>query len=77
MNTADLEKIKLIDQVFNSLSLDDVKSNLEIRDFKDSNREISPLRKANDAVVLDNSNLSPNEQLALALKWAKEKIETN
>jgi cytidylate kinase len=40
----------------------------------DSNREVSPLRKADDAVVLDNSNLTPDEQLSLALEWAHEKI---
>lgn len=55
-------------------SIEDVKTNLEMRDYIDSNREVSPLRKATDAVVLDNSNLTREEQLALALKWVKEKI---
>ena len=45
-----------------------------MRDYIDSNREISPLRKAHDALELDNSNLSQKEQLKIALKWAKEKI---
>jgi cytidylate kinase len=54
--------------------IDDVKANLEMRDYIDSNREISPLRKAEDAIELDNTNLSIEKQLEIALKIAKEKI---
>jgi len=53
-------------------TIDEVKSNLELRDYMDSNREISPLRKAHDAIILDNTNLSPVEQLQFALKKVKE-----
>jgi len=45
-----------------------------MRDYIDSNREFSPLRKAQDAVEIDNSNLSREEQLGLVLKIAKERI---
>lgn len=55
-----------------NITIEEVKANLESRDHADSNREISPLRKADDAIVLDNSRLTPDEQLALALTWAKE-----
>ena len=55
-----------------NITIEEVKANLEARDYADSNREISPLRKANDAIVLDNSLLTPDEQLTLALTWAKE-----
>jgi len=57
-----------------NISVEEVKNNLAMRDYIDSNREISPLRKAHDALELDNSNLSQKEQLKIALKWAKEKI---
>lgn len=57
-----------------AITLEEVRTNLAERDLADSTREISPLRKAADAVVLDNSCLGPEEQLALALKWAREKI---
>lgn len=57
-----------------NVSIEDVKANLEMRDYIDSNREISPLRKAADAIELDNSNISIEEQLELALGIAKEKI---
>jgi cytidylate kinase len=45
-----------------------------MRDYIDSHRENSPLRQAVDAIVLDNTNLSPKEQLEIALKWARERI---
>jgi len=53
----------------------DIKANLEMRDHIDSTREFSPLKQAHDALVLDNSSLNRDEQLELALSWAKERIE--
>jgi cytidylate kinase len=58
-----------------NITLEEVKNNLEMRDYIDSHREHSPLRQAKDAIVLDNSNLGQDEQLSIALQWAKEKIE--
>lgn len=57
-----------------NVSIDEVKNNLEMRDYIDSNREISPLRKAEDAVVLDNTNLTMDQQLNFALKLVKKII---
>ena len=57
-----------------NITIEEVKNNLEMRDYIDSNREFSPLRKAKDAIELDNSNLSEAEQLKLALGWAKERL---
>jgi len=51
-----------------------VRANLESRDYIDSHREVSPLRKADDAIELDNSYLTREEQLAIVLKWANELI---
>ena len=56
---------------------EEVKKNLEERDFIDSTRAISPLKKADDAIVLDNSFLTREEQLTIALQWANEKIYSN
>jgi cytidylate kinase len=58
-----------------NITIEEVKNNLEMRDYIDSHREISPLRKAADAIVLDNSNLTPQEQYQLAMKWAMEIIK--
>ena len=43
-------------------SFDDVLKNLKERDHLDQTREVSPLRKADDALLLDNSNMSIPEQ---------------
>jgi CMP/dCMP kinase len=51
--------------------LDDVKHNLEMRDYIDSHREVSPLIKAEDAIVLDNTNIDMEEQLKIAIKYVK------
>lgn len=56
------------------VSKDEVKKNLLERDHIDTTRAISPLQKAADAIVLDNSNLTREQQLALALQWAKERM---
>jgi cytidylate kinase len=57
-----------------NVTLDEVKANLEMRDYIDSHREVSPLRQAEDAIVLDNSNLTMRQQLDIAQKWVREKI---
>ncbi|MEQ1624262.1 MAG: (d)CMP kinase [Sediminibacterium sp.] len=58
-----------------NISIEEVKTNLEMRDYTDSNREFSPLRKAADAIELDNSSLTREEQLDIVLKWAREKMK--
>jgi CMP/dCMP kinase len=55
-----------------NITIEEVKNNLEMRDYIDSNRDISPLRKAADAIVIDNTNLTIEEQLAKALLLAKK-----
>lgn len=50
-----------------NVTIEEVKANLEMRDYIDSNREYSPLRKADDAIIVDNTSLTPNEQLAKVL----------
>jgi cytidylate kinase len=57
-----------------NITIEEVKGNLEMRDYIDSNRQISPLRKAADAVEIDNTNLTMQEQLDFALQLAYKKI---
>jgi cytidylate kinase len=45
-----------------------VKKNIEKRDYIDTNRNISPLKKATDAIVLDNSDMTVQEQM----EWFEE-----
>lgn len=57
-----------------AITMEEVAENLAHRDLIDSTRVHSPLKQADDAMVLDNSNISREEQLKLALTWALEKI---
>jgi len=52
------------------VSFEDILHNLQERDRIDSTREISPLRKADDAIELDNSGMSREEQKAFILERA-------
>ena len=56
-----------------NITIEEVKANLEMRDYIDSHREVSPLQKAADAVVIDNSDLTQNQQLQIALKYVRMK----
>lgn len=58
------------------ISMEEVKKNIESRDYQDTHRREDPLRKAEDAVVIDNSFLDPGQQFEIALKLAEEKIRT-
>jgi CMP/dCMP kinase len=59
------------------VAMEDVKNNLEMRDYIDSNREFSPLKKATDAIVLDNTKLTREDQLEMVIHWVNEKIQGN
>lgn len=58
-----------------SCNFDEILQNVLERDRIDSTREVSPLRKAEDAVVLDNSNLTIPEQKEWLLALAKERLK--
>lgn len=58
-----------------NVSIEEVKSNLEMRDYIDSNREVSPLRQAKDAIVLDNTNLTMEQQLKFALSTVEKNLQ--
>ena len=58
-----------------SISKKEVESNLTQRDKIDSSRKESPLIKVKEAIEINNSNLSKEEQLELALKIVQETID--
>jgi len=58
-----------------AITMEEVAENLTHRDLIDSTREHSPLKQAEDALVLDNTHLNQEEQFTIALNWAKERIE--
>jgi CMP/dCMP kinase len=55
---------------------EEILHNLYERDYIDSTRSDSPLMKAPDAIVIDNSNLSPEEQLAIGVLLAQSRMKT-
>jgi len=57
-----------------NVSLEEVRNNLVSRDKEDTSRKEDPLIQAKDAVVIDNSDLTPKEQLALVLGWVGENV---
>lgn len=59
-----------------NVSFEDVLENVKSRDFLDSTRADSPLVKAKDAIEIDNSNLTLDQQFQKVLKLASDKIES-
>ena len=54
------------------VTMDEVLKNIQDRDYTDTHRAESPLRKADDAVILDNSDLTEAEQLEFSMKLINE-----
>jgi cytidylate kinase len=54
------------------VDFEEILKNVEGRDKIDSTRAVSPLKKADDAIILDNSNLTREEQLIWTIKKVKE-----
>ena len=55
--------------------LENIKKDIEIRDHQDMTREISPLRQAEDAVLVDSSNMNIEEVVAAILGIYRDKVE--
>jgi cytidylate kinase len=53
------------------ITLEDVFENLAHRDYSDTTRKESPLMRAEDAIILDNTNITPEQQLQFALEKVK------
>ena len=58
-----------------NISIEEIQANLEMRDYIDSHREVSPLRQAEDAIELDNTNLSEKQQLDFAMQLVKKQLK--
>ena len=56
-----------------NVSMDEIMKNLAERDHLDTTRKESPLRQADDAIILDNSNMTPTEQLDWIVEMVNKK----
>lgn len=59
-----------------NVTIEEIKANLEMRDYIDSNREESPLRQAKDALLVDNTNLTAKETEQKVMRLVKKIIES-
>lgn len=57
-----------------AVNYEDILRNVQERDYIDSHREVAPLRQADDAVVLDNSNMTIPEQQEWLLKLTQDRV---
>ena len=57
-----------------NITIEEVKANLEMRDYIDSNRVESPLHQAADAILVDNTNLSVEETIRRVLQLTKKTV---
>lgn len=70
-NTVRVERrFKELYQKNPNITIEEVTHNIEMRDYIDTNREVSPLRKAKDAIEIDTTSLTPEEQLHQVLELA-------
>lgn len=53
-----------------NVTIEEVAENIQMRDYIDANRAASPLRKADDAITIDNTHLTQEQQLKKALELA-------
>ncbi|MFK7806957.1 MAG: (d)CMP kinase [Saprospiraceae bacterium] len=60
-----------------NINVEEVQKNLMERDDIDSNRADSPLLQASEAVLIDNTNLSREEQLAMVVALVKERVKVS
>jgi cytidylate kinase len=60
----------------NSAILADVVKELRTRDERDSNRQVAPLRKLDDAYLLDTTEISADSAVEQVLDWAKDTIQS-
>ena len=55
------------------VNISKLKSEIEARDFKDSNREVSPLKESNDSILIDNTSKSVEETLEVIEELINER----
>lgn len=60
-----------------NIDFEEIKRNIIARDIADENRDISPLRRAEDAIILDNSRMAVHEQMTWAMDIIEKKIHDN
>lgn len=63
-----MRRFKELQEKGDNTSMEAIEANVRSRDHMDETRDISPLRRADDALILDNGNMTPAEQMV----WVRE-----
>ncbi|MFC2128994.1 (d)CMP kinase, partial [Bacteroidota bacterium] len=71
-----LRRYKELKNKDNPPDLEVIRENIKKRDYIDTHRKISPLTKADDAIILDNSNQTPQEQFDWAIDLINNKYNS-
>jgi CMP/dCMP kinase len=58
-----------------NVDLEDIRKNIVARDITDENRDISPLRRADDAILLDNTRMSVSDQMEWVHSLIRKKLD--
>lgn len=74
VHTRALRRYKEMKETNSEISLEEIEKDIEKRDYMDSHREISPLKKADDTILLDNSDLTLDETAEKMMKLCEEKF---
>jgi cytidylate kinase len=56
-----------------NINIEEIRRNIVARDIADENRDISPLRRADDAIILDNSRMTVEEQMSWIMGLIEKK----
>ena len=70
-----LRRFEELNSAGHEVNMDEVLANLKKRDHIDTHREDSPLYLADDYKVLDNSDLTREEQNSIAMRWVRETLK--
>ena len=73
VQTRALRRYKELHEIHPEITLAEIEKDIENRDSQDSHREVSPLRKAADAILLDNSKMSLEETAEAIIRICHEK----
>jgi CMP/dCMP kinase len=77
MEVRTARRYKELIEMGDKITVDEVRSNIQSRDFEDSNRIESPLKRAEDAKDIDNSYLTKEQTVQTAMDLINEKISGN
>ena len=73
VQTRALRRYKELHEIHPEITLAEIEKDIENRDWQDSHRELSPLRKSEDAILLDNSKMSLEETAEAIIRICHEK----